>query len=279
MKKRPIQFLEALSHNLSEEQAASGQAELTVILFHGYGADAYDLRSLAEVLETGKKTRYIFPMGPLEVPIGPGWTGRAWWPIDMARIEKVAMTGQPADLSEEIPQGLDSLREEVFKMIESIEPDFSKVVVGGFSQGSMLATELALSASAQSSAHSRSTSHSQEIAQASSQTDNPLNAKRDAELSSELSSASIPRQFRGLLLFSGALVNKAQWKAKAPSAKGLRFLMTHGSQDMVLGIKGAQQLESMLASSGLKGKLVSFPGSHEIPMLAIQKANEFLSSL
>ncbi|MCE3011254.1 MAG: serine esterase [Proteobacteria bacterium] len=237
MKKRSIQFLEALSHNLTEQEAAAGQAELTVILFHGYGADAYDLRSLSEVLETGKKTRYIFPMGPLEVPIGPGWTGRAWWPIDMARIEKVAMTGQPADLSEEVPQGIDSLRGEVFTMIDGIEPDFSKIVVGGFSQGSMLATELALSA------------------------------------------ADLSKKFAGLLLFSGALVNKTQWKTKAPSAKGLRFLMTHGTQDMVLGIKGAQQLESLLASSGLKGKLVSFPGTHEIPMLAIQKANEFLASI
>ena len=52
-----------------------------VILFHGYGADAYDLQTLSDVLRPKKPTDFLFPQGVLEVPIGPGWTGRAWWNI------------------------------------------------------------------------------------------------------------------------------------------------------------------------------------------------------
>ena len=54
-----------------------------VVMFHGYGADAFDLASLADVIPAKKPLNYLFPQGPLEVPIGPGWTGRAWWPINM----------------------------------------------------------------------------------------------------------------------------------------------------------------------------------------------------
>jgi phospholipase/carboxylesterase len=129
-----------------ESDNSSQNPELTVILFHGFGADAYDLRSLSEVLDSGKATRWLFPNGPLSVPIGPGWMGRAWWTIDVNRLQTAMMKGESVDLSNERPQMIDQVVEKCFTMIEGLNTPWSRIVLGGFSQGSMLATELALKA-------------------------------------------------------------------------------------------------------------------------------------
>ena len=116
-------------------------ADGLVILFHGYGADAYDLQTLSEVLAPTLNLDFLFPQGPLEVPIGPGWTGRAWWPIDVESLQKAAQSGTPRDLSLENPEGLKTLRPQVQKMLSQCGYPLSKVVIGGFSQGAMLATD------------------------------------------------------------------------------------------------------------------------------------------
>lgn len=208
--------------------------ELTCFIFHGYGADCEDLRSLAAALKTGKKTHWIFPNGPLSVPIGPGWHGSAWWNIDFSRFER------PDDFSwtQEEPKDLSRLREEILTWIQKTEPDWNKVILGGFSQGSMLALDLFL--------HAPQTPH-------------------------------------GLLLFSSALINKANWSAKAAlraqSGPVPRFFQSHGTADGILPVKVASQLETLLTQSGWKGSLMQFPGSHEIPRNVIDKANQYLQSL
>lgn len=113
---------------------------LTLVLFHGYGADAYDLGSLAEIIPGATKFHWIFPQGPLEVPIGPGWTGRAWWPIDINKLS------QTRDISEEIPVGIESLRKKIFDMILSLKKPWGQIILGGFSQGGMLALDIAMHA-------------------------------------------------------------------------------------------------------------------------------------
>ena len=133
---------EWVSPNPAESGEMFDNPDLTVFLFHGYGADCEDLRSLAEVIRPGARTHFIFPNGPLSVPIGPGWSGSAWWPIDFSRFER------PDDLSwtEAMPAELPKLREELLGWISRVEPDWNKVVIGGFSQGSMLSLDLFLNA-------------------------------------------------------------------------------------------------------------------------------------
>lgn len=203
-----------------------------IFLFHGFGADAYDLRSLSEVMAKGFSTHWVFPQGIHAVPIGPGWMGRAWWPLSDRDLN-----GGIVDLeawSNREPEGIVSLREKLIPWIESFEPDWSKVILGGFSQGAMLATDVFLHA---------------------------------------------PKAPKGLMILSGAVVNKPNWKLAAKNREGSRFFMSHGRQDPVLPYRGASQLESLLNSSGLKGSLYSFEGTHEIPMNVIEKANEYLKSL
>ncbi len=117
-----------------------------IILFHGYGANAEDLFSLSEVIPVQKKVNWLFPDGFLEVPIGPGWTGRAWWNVNMLELQELAQSGGIRDLSDKTPVGLDKAVEKTSKMIEQLKIPWSQIIIGGFSQGALLATELYLNA-------------------------------------------------------------------------------------------------------------------------------------
>lgn len=115
------------------------------ILFHGYGADAYDLFGLHDVTPVKKTLNWFCPQGPLSVHIGPGWTGRAWWNIDMLEIQRAATQGIEREFSNDKPPELPSLREKVIASIEKIAP-WEQIILGGFSQGAMLATDIYLHA-------------------------------------------------------------------------------------------------------------------------------------
>lgn len=116
----------------------------TVVLFHGYGADASDLASFANVFESLGPWRWVFPNGVLEVPLGPGFTGRAWFPIDMAEVERAMMRGSYRDFKKTRPLGIDRLLADGAAFLEALNVAPERIVLGGFSQGAMLATELAL---------------------------------------------------------------------------------------------------------------------------------------
>lgn len=115
-----------------------------LILIHGYGADAPDLFSLKDYFQFSKPINWFCPRAPLQVPIGPGWTGRAWWKIDMREIELAAQTGQERNLSETRPPNLDELRTKLMEAIELCGGP-KNVIIGGFSQGAMLASDIFLS--------------------------------------------------------------------------------------------------------------------------------------
>ncbi len=117
-----------------------------IIFFHGYGADANDLFSLGEMISTKKTYNWLFPNGNLEVPIGPAWMGRAWWNIDMMEIQRAAERGETRDFSKDSPKGMDKAYDLAMEMIRQLKVPWNKIILGGFSQGAMLATELYLRA-------------------------------------------------------------------------------------------------------------------------------------
>ena len=81
-----------------------------VILLHGFGAPGDDLAPLADVMAVPKGTRFLFPEGPLSMSFGYG-DARAWWLIDMARLEADRAAGRVRDLSGEVPRGLPQVRD------------------------------------------------------------------------------------------------------------------------------------------------------------------------
>lgn len=122
-------------------RAGKGTAEdLTVLCLHGYGADKHDLAPLAQELKTKRALTWVFPDAPQTLD----WGGKAWWPIDVAAFEAAQRGGKPRDLSGGEPEGLPQAREAILALLKAqdIAPD--KLVLMGFSQGSMLAVDLAL---------------------------------------------------------------------------------------------------------------------------------------
>lgn len=109
-----------------------------IICFHGYGADAADLAPLAAELDLPSAARWVFPDGLLGME---GGFGRAWFPIDESRF-----SGAPIDLSREAPRGMEQAAAAARGLLEALGTPIEDVILGGFSQGSMLALELALGA-------------------------------------------------------------------------------------------------------------------------------------
>jgi phospholipase/carboxylesterase len=121
---------------------AEAQAKGTVIFFHGYGADMRDLAPLADLMDPDNVWDWYFPNGLLDVVIAQGYRGRAWYPINMNRLEELLRRGQTADLSGHRPDGLSEAVENCREFVEAVAPKDGKFVIGGFSQGAILSTEL-----------------------------------------------------------------------------------------------------------------------------------------
>jgi phospholipase/carboxylesterase len=130
---------------LRELGPSPAAAAATVILLHGFGAPGDDLVALAGAVDVPAALRYVFPAAPLELP-GLYGDSRAWWMLDLARIERMAVGGAADDdRSDEVPDGLAPARELVDALVgEAVAAGASKVVLGGFSQGAMLALDVAL---------------------------------------------------------------------------------------------------------------------------------------
>lgn len=197
-----------------------------VVLLHGFGADAADLFPLADELDPEGVWTFYVPNAPFEVPIGPAWMGRAWFPISLRDLEV------GIDFAKVRPPGLDQARETLGELV--FELNAKKLVLGGFSQGAMLATEFSL---------------------------------MQAE------------DISGLIIYSGTLLDEANWSKRVSELKAKPVLQSHGNQDPVVPFSGAQRLFELLKNAGVEGQFIGFNGGHEIPRQVIQKTSAFLSQL
>ncbi len=115
---------------------------LTVVCLHGYGADMRDLAPLAAELAVTRPVRWFFPDGPEVLD----WGGKAWFPIDVASFEEAQRAGKPRDLSRAEPDGMADARAELRAVLGEIGAPAGSLVLMGFSQGAMMAVDLALRA-------------------------------------------------------------------------------------------------------------------------------------
>lgn len=118
-----------------------------VVLLHGFGAPGDDLVSLWQVLDAPRGTRFVFPEGPLSLSLGFG-ESRAWWMIDMERLNRDIASGRLRDLSRDVPKGLAEARQRLIALLDDVERRLGanpkKTILGGFSQGAMLSCDVAL---------------------------------------------------------------------------------------------------------------------------------------
>lgn len=113
-----------------------------VVLFHGFGADFSDLAPLADFLDPDGEFTWIFPNGPQVVDIGYAMTGRAWFPISMAELEKSMATGVPRDYAPIGDRPDAALLGDLREFVKDLTQQYDGLILGGFSQGGMIASHL-----------------------------------------------------------------------------------------------------------------------------------------
>lgn len=116
--------------------------ETAVVMFHGYGANMQDLFPLWEMWDNGKYSWY-FPNGVLPLPMGY-YEGRAWFSIDIERLERAMRTGEIRDMAGTLPPEFDLTLKQQETFLQEIGKRHKKIIIGGFSQGAMCASHLAL---------------------------------------------------------------------------------------------------------------------------------------
>ena len=128
------------------DHQGSGEGPL-VVLLHGFGAPGDDLVALWRYLNVPDEVRFLFPAAPLKLDMGVG-DARAWWMMDMERITQARAQGQWDELSQEIPRGLSPARIQIQDLLslapETLSVPSQSLVLGGFSQGAMLSTDVVL---------------------------------------------------------------------------------------------------------------------------------------
>lgn len=117
-----------------------------VVLLHGFGAPGDDLVPLARVFNLPPSVRFIFPIAPLTPELGmPG--ARAWWQLDLEQITRDQALGKGRNIHE-VPKGLSEAHLALQSCLTALHHDwkipFEKIILGGFSQGAMLACDTVL---------------------------------------------------------------------------------------------------------------------------------------
>jgi phospholipase/carboxylesterase len=136
------------------------------VLLHGFGAPGTDLVPLGQLLGrslgAGSSLRFAFPAAPLSLlpggddgddgDEGGGFFGfgdsRAWWQIDIERYQRMMMTGRMAEVVNDEPPGLLPARTQLLTTLAELQRELAvppgRLILGGFSQGSMLSLDVAL---------------------------------------------------------------------------------------------------------------------------------------
>lgn len=107
-----------------------------LVLLHGYAMKGGDFAPFAQSL--GIPGRYFFPDAPISVPGG----GNSWWPVDQERrMMSVALGAR--DFADQDPPGRSAARETLRQFLAGISADDPSrpLILGGFSQGGMLAVD------------------------------------------------------------------------------------------------------------------------------------------
>ncbi len=120
-----------------------GSGPPTIVMLHGYGSAAEEWAPFTKTMQWPATGRFVFPQAPEttvppEGPIG----GRGWWRLDLAAHIPPGQT--IPDLSGTRPPGLQRAADMVGQLLADTRTvPRGPVVLGGFSQGAMVASEVA----------------------------------------------------------------------------------------------------------------------------------------
>ncbi len=215
------------------ESDDSGNGEW-LLLCHGFGASAEDLFGLAEPLvslfeQQSRKPLMVFPEAPIDMSDFGMEGGRAWWPLNMAKLLAMAQSNDFDSIRNEEPPGLDYARKSLVDAIDAMSERFGlstrNLILVGFSQGAMLAADTAI--------------------------------------------RGLKTPPQRLVLFSGAMICQTAWTANADSLAETVVFQSHGLQDPVLPIQTGRWLSEFMTQHAKGATFHIFRGGHGIPTEAI----------
>lgn len=119
-------------------EAGPDDADATLILMHGLGADADDLAPVAQYLELPEtlRLRVVLPDAPVRpVTVNGGMAMRAWYDID----PEAGLDSGREDIAASVATARTLIEREQERGVPA-----ARIVVGGFSQGGVIALETGL---------------------------------------------------------------------------------------------------------------------------------------
>ena len=131
-----------------EVLTSGGSGPPALVLLHGYGSSAEEWLPFTHTIEWPAPGRFVFPQGPDRTQ-RPG--GRAWWPLELEPFSSTAPDA--SNLSRTRPRGLEPAGAAVSGLLRALaRSQGGEIVLGGFSQGAMVASEVAFRSTARMSA-------------------------------------------------------------------------------------------------------------------------------
>lgn len=221
-----------------------------VVLCHGYGAPGSDLVGVVSewvylLGEAATRFRFICPIAPHSLAEMGLPSGRAWWPLNMARLMELVEAKRFEELHKAEPPGLDEARNALSELINAARQELAEqsgvdastipLAIGGFSQGAMLTMDTA------------------------------LRGVIDAP--------------NLLMQFSGTLICEQAWKDSLSRLSQTRVYQSHGTLDPLLPFRSAERLRDLLASAEVEIDFHSFAGPHTIDGAAIASTAVALQQL
>jgi phospholipase/carboxylesterase len=127
--------------------------QLAVILCHGFGASGEDLIGLAQPFvqllgSRASDVAFVFPAAVMSLDERGMPGGRAWWWIDLDRLLNFPTPETLRAFRCDRPEGMREATEKVCALVAEIRQNWNlsaqQIVLGGFSQGSMVALDAAV---------------------------------------------------------------------------------------------------------------------------------------
>ena len=229
-----------LKHTPSESKTALRD----FLIFHGYGAGAEDLVFLQSLYPPG---RWFFPNAFLNSKGVP-----SWFRGDTEAYIQSLQSNQP------IENPFFQTNGDVLQLIEELELQPERLIMGGFSQGALLSALLFLRHFTPKALILLSGGMAPE--KDVSLKDGPPAERKDQR---------------------GKVAN-GPLKANSPLKKDSSFpclFQSHGLFDDILPFISGKNLFNTLTARGCRGEFHSFPGGHEVPPEILEKLKNWLNRL
>lgn len=214
--------------------------DLVVCLLHGFGSSAQDLVPLSA--EIGVARRWLFPHAPVPIGVAGMSYGRAWFPRATGDLEAALFGGYFLSLRTIEPPGLREAAWEVRAFLEAQRVSWNRLILGGFSQGAMVAAEL---------------------------------LRLEVATGGALPLGAI--LYSGALV--GESWWRETPPMGAPDRGLPPVVAFHGYRDSILPYSEGEALRDAIRAVGFPVQWNPFDGGHEIPTDAIDRSTEFLESI